>query len=168
VAFSPDGRCVASGNGRALSPPSGDVKVWEAATGRTVWTNTHKGPVFGVAFSPTDDALATAAADYLLKLWGASNGGALRARAADGPVNAVTFSDDGRLLASAQGDRTVHVEDARTGEERFVLRGHGAEVVQVAFTPDGKLLASAGVDGTIKFWDMETGKETVWPLKAAP
>ena len=168
VAFSADGRFVASGNGRALSPPSGDVKVWEAATGKTLWSNTHKGPVFGVAFSPADDGLATAGSDYLVKLWSGVSGAVVRARATTGPVNAVAFSPNGRLLAYGLGDRTVHVEDAATGDERFICAGHGAEVALVAFTPDGKVLASAGVDGTIKFWDMETGKATVWPAQSPP
>ncbi len=64
VAFSPDGRFLASGS----SDPT--IKLWEVATGKEVATLTgHEGSVMAVAFSPTMPLLASGSADLTVILW---------------------------------------------------------------------------------------------------
>jgi WD40 repeat protein len=64
VAFSPDGRRLASGS------HDGTVKVWDGATGTELVTlKGHAGTVWGVAFSPDGRRLASAHQDGSIKLW---------------------------------------------------------------------------------------------------
>jgi WD40 repeat protein/tRNA A-37 threonylcarbamoyl transferase component Bud32 len=97
VAFSPDGKLIASGS------LEGTVAVWDADAGKVLLTlRGHAGAVRDVAFSRDSRRLATAGADHTVKVWDALIGQeVLTLRGHDEPVASVAFSPDGRYLASA-------------------------------------------------------------------
>src|SRR2546423_8320308 len=70
VAFSPDGRLL------ALSDPKGNVKLYDAATGRPLYTlTTHKDWINGFSFGPDSHMAATRDAwDRMIRLWDLSDG----------------------------------------------------------------------------------------------
>ena len=73
LAFSPDGRRLASGS------IYGSVNLWDLDTGEEVATlPNHDGPVHGVAFSPDGETLATATAGWApaqaVRFWRAPRG----------------------------------------------------------------------------------------------
>jgi WD40 repeat protein len=153
VAFSPDGKILASGS------RDDTIKLWDVATGREIRTlQGHTGDVNSVAFSPDGKVLASGSWDKTIKLWDVATGTLLRTlKGHTDYVRSVAFSPDGKVLASGSFDNTIKLWDVATGREIRTLSGHTLDVASVAFSPDGRILASGSVDTTIKLWDVATG-----------
>jgi WD40 repeat protein len=173
VAFSPDGRHVASGHsvevrtGMRMASTT-ELKVWDAQTGRELVTyQGNAGQITSVAFCPDGQRLASATGDGEgeIKVWDTETGQELHTLPGGFTV---AFSPDGRRIVGAgkrligaldpSGSGEVKVWDAQTGRELLTLQGHTTRVSNVAFSPDGQRLASAG-DGELKVLDAQTGQQ---------
>ena len=153
VAFSPDGRQLASGY-------DSNVHLWDVSTGELLETLVgHLGTISSVAFSPDGSALASGSQDNTLRLWDLGTAQATHALAGHhDTVTSVAFSPDGLRLASGGWDDTIHIWDADTGKRLRIMEGHTGGVVSIAFSPDGLTLASGSWDDTVRLWNPYTGE----------
>ncbi len=153
VAWSPDGRRIASGSLDTT------VQVWDAADGGNVYTyRGHSGFVYAVAWSPNGKRIASGSSDKTVQVWDAADGGHVYTyRGHSDTVTAVAWSPDGTRIASGSSDKTVQVWDAADGGHVYTYRGHSDTVTAVAWSPDGTRIASGSSDKTVQVWDAADG-----------
>jgi WD40 repeat protein len=158
VAFSPDGRTVATGSA------DGNVRLWDAATRQEIGPpmSSDAKPVAAVAFSPDGTLVAASSADGNVQLWDTATqqeaGSALVAGAAE--VAALAFSPDGKLLATGGQDGAVRLWDVATGSQVGTTMATGDAVSALAFGIGGTTLASAESDGATELWNVTTQAQT--------
>ncbi len=162
LAFSPDGRTLATGKETA------GTRLWDWRTGQTQGDLQESPagrdtipPVASrtLAFAPDGKTLISADHDGIVRLWDVEPQ-RLRARLfpyADQDVAltlSLAFSPDGHLLATGGIDRTVRLWDVQTGQPVATLQGHTGTIHGLAFAPDGQTLASGSLDRTVRLWDV--------------
>ncbi len=166
VAFSPDGRWLASAGGDQ------EVLVRDMAGKKeTLHLRGRPGVVSSIVFSPDGRYLATAdqwvpagrgPPTAGINVWDLATGSlAFRLPARGSSVYCLAFSPDSkRLVSGGQGlgqggppPGELTVWDLQLRQEAYALRGHRNSVFSVAISPDGKHLVSASADSTVRLWD---------------
>ena len=148
VAFSPDGKTLASAGGI--------IKLWDVTTGKNTATLGDEGCGF-VAFSPDGKLLASDAKG--IKLWDVTTGkNTVIFQGHDNfSIISMAMSPNGKMLAGVEVGpfrSSVKLWDVTTGKDTGIQGGLG---YSVAFSPDGAILASVGGQ-TIQFSEVTTGK----------
>jgi len=159
VAFTPDGRFLASGGEFVPGDPSGNVKLWRVADGAFLgdFPVPQFAQAFSVAVSPDGTLLAGGLAEAAnggqINIWRISDRTLVRTLSGHtGSVFSVAFSPNGQLLASGSADNSVRVWRVSNGARVRRLTGHTFFVSSVAFSPDGTTLASGSWDTTVRLW----------------
>jgi WD40 repeat protein len=158
VAFTPDGRHLASGCWY-----DNTIKLWDTQTGHCLGTIEEDEPfvIRSVAFSPDGKRLASGVSKRIT-LWDTETWKCARTLEEPHGASSVCFSPDGKYLVSdtCWGDDTIRLFDSQTGSCLGTLQG-GEYCV---FSPNGQYLAVLQ-RYAIHLWDTLTW-EQLWTIEA--
>ncbi len=161
VALSDDGTVVATGS------LDGSIKIWDAATGRSLakLTGAHPRGVRSVGFLPgTNDRLVSAGDDPVARVWNLKAEGDQKLerelKGHVGRLSRATLSVDGSRLLTTADDGACRVWDLKTGESLVEFKGHTGPVIGGDLSSDG-LWAVTADEASVWVWDVATGKALI-------
>ena len=153
MAYSPDGRRIASGS------RDGTIRLWDAHTAQPIAVLAeHTEGVTSVVFSPAGDTLVSGSEDGTIRFYDA-NTGQLRTTLTghSRAVISLAYSPAGDTLVSGSEDGTIELWNATTRQPMATFAGHTDSVTSVAFSSEG-VLASGSEDGAVRVWHPLTGE----------
>jgi WD40 repeat protein len=177
VAFSPDGKIVASGEGRLdwETPSQGIIRFWDPATGKESrhFAAHGRGIVRSLAFSGDGKILVSSGGDDAMRLWESATGRMVREFPANKPITCIALSPDGTRLAASVQDGTIRLWDVATAAEirRMSIRQTGGyegdDALCMVFAPDGRTFAAGTSLGRTMLWEVDHGK-LQWGVAQVP
>jgi|GEM_PF-284442 len=161
LAFSPDGKRLASGGFRS-------IRFWDTASPAKALREISApflGRITALRFLP--DGKKILAADSIPSQLGRLHEITLDPEkvatfdtAHRDSIFSIALSTDGKRYATTSADKLITIRDAATNEIVTRLEGHTGYVMTAAFSPEGDRIATGGDDEEIKVWDVATGKKT--------
>ncbi len=162
VAFSPDGRYIATAHWRKVA------RIWDAGTGAEVSVlEGHEAEVMSVAFSRDGQLIVTAGWDKKVRVWEnwqTRSPRIIETLTEPDALWSASFSGDGRYLL-VSGDNLLKIWEWRTPEgprERKNLSpAQRRSIFSAVFSPDGRYVATIGNNSTeVAIWEWEKDEST--------
>ncbi|MBL9170803.1 MAG: protein kinase [Verrucomicrobiales bacterium] len=151
LAFSPDGKTLASGAGYTES----EIRLWEVATGKQFGQlDGHGSWVGSLVFWPDGRKLASSSADQSVRIWDVASHRALDVmRGHRLEVWRLTLLPDGKTLVSGGKDGTVNVWDTSVTHARPSRTTLPAtQVVNSTFADDSRSILTLNRAGEVTQW----------------
>jgi len=157
VAFTFDGKVLASAGG---NNEDFAIRLWDVAGGQSILKlDGHTGIVWGLAFSPDGQMLASVSSDATAKIWDWRNGTLIQSLDFPAEVVSVSFSPDGMILAvggvdEPQGDiQNAAIWTFSVSSWQPLLKfPEYWNIEAMVYSPDGRWLIGGGTSRNVKVW----------------
>ncbi|HEY0981670.1 c-type cytochrome domain-containing protein [Schlesneria sp.] len=151
VAFSPDGKLLATGGGDPSR--SGELILWNVET-RTIarqFPEAHSDTVCALDFSSDGKYLVSGAADKFVKQFDVATGKLVRSfEGHTHHVLGVSWKADSSRIASAGADNAIKVWNVETGEQHRTIQNYSKQVTTIQYIGASDNLISGSGDKTVK------------------
>jgi len=159
LAFSPDGKLLATGGG----DPSrdGELMLWDWKSAKLVGKipKAHSDVILSVEFSRDGKQLLTGAADKFVKIFDVATGKLVRSfEGHTEHVLSVAWKADGLSIASASADKTIKIWDTQNGSQKRTISSFGKQVTDLKYIGTSDNLASSCGDKLVRFYQAGNGR----------
>jgi len=165
LAFSPDGKWIASQDSGKWNCNPTHIKIWDAATGKKIRTlrGQHGNLVVSLTFTPDGKRIISGSRDKLIKVWDANSGEELMTLAGhEAGIASLDLSTDGKQIVSRDYGGIIKVWDADNGKELLTINTETDKAWWnkfVAISSDGKRIIAGINDNRVCEWDAATGEK---------
>ena len=163
LAFSPDGKTLASGDEYRT------IKLWNMDTATSHATFKAPDSFDALSFAPNGKLLASGGHDGV-RLWNATTKQqglrgkigqylpTLMLKGHKDDISTLAFSPDGKMLLSGSDDGTIRAWDTITGRQQFICPGHTSEISELAASEERNALISVhSWKSQLLHWDINVG-----------
>ena len=164
LAFSPDGKKLATGSNRSSKEAPSDVFVWDVATGKRLATLPGKPEISvrALRFDRTGQTLAVVAPNWHenqkgVQLWDVATGKPRVMTEGGGETDMLLFAPNDPLLVGGDGDGGLRVWNGQSGKQVAAFQASSA-LYYFSYSPDGALAAGVAFNGYLQIWDTLTGQ----------
>jgi WD40 repeat protein len=151
LAFSPDGKLLATGGGDPSR--SGELILWNVESKTIVrhLVDAHSDTVFSIDFSRDGKYMVSGAADKFVKQFEVETGKLVRAfEGHTHHVLGVSWKGDSSRIASAGADNAIKVWNVETGEQHRTIQNYSKQVTAIRYIGASDNMISCSGDKTVK------------------
>lgn len=158
VAFSPDGKFLASG----AADKDKSVRLWNPADGKEIKNlGAHKDGVYCLAFSPDGKRLASGSKDTTVKVWDVEGQKEIKqlGQIVEPKKDEPKKKDKKDKKEEKKEDKKEEKKAEKKDDKPLPPPEIREPVTGVAFSADGKQIVAVGFDQYVRVWDIDEGKE---------